>query len=84
MSKRTSKYGVMYDDKQSKAYLDKIVFGIISEVKFNIEIGDTLPFKIVEKLSPSMSSNETTYIAKELADCGIIINPIEMIVEELL
>jgi len=84
MSKRTSVYGVMYDDKQSKAYLDKIVFGIISEVEFNIKIGDTLPFKIIEKLSPNMSSNETKYIAKELADCGIIINLTEMIVEELL
>lgn len=84
MSKRTSVYGVMYDDKQSKADLDKIVFRITSEVKFNILTGATLPFNIIEKIPSTLSSNDTTYITKELADCGIIFNLSEMIVEELL
>lgn len=84
MSKRASVYGVMYDDKQSKADLDKIVFRIISEVKFNIETGAILPFNIIEKIPSTLSSNDTTYITKELADCGIIFNLSEMIVEELL
>ena len=84
MSKRTSVYGVMYDDKQSKADLDKTVFRIISEVKFNIETGATLPFNIIEKIPSTLSSNDMTYIVKELADCGVIFNLSEMIVEELL
>lgn len=84
MSKRTSLYGVMYDDKQSKADLDKIVFRIISEVKFNILTGATLPFNIIEKIPPTVLSNDATYITKELAACGVIVNLSEMIVEELL
>lgn len=81
---RKSELGKMYDLRQSNAHLDKIVFGIISEVKFNINSGATLPFNIIEKLPPTISSNDIAYIAKELADCGIIINLSEMIVEELL
>ena len=84
MSKRTSVYGVMYDDKQSKADLDKIVFRIISEVKFNIETGATLPFNIIEKIPSTLPSNDMAYIVKELAGCGVIFNLSEMIVEELL
>lgn len=84
MSKRTSKYGMMYDDKRSKANLDKIIFNIKAEVEFNILTGNVLPFKINEEIPTIISLNDTMYIAKELTDCGIIIILSEMIVEELL
>ena len=83
-NKRTSYYGVMYDDKQSKTNLDKIVYNIKAEVEFNILTGDKLPFNIIEKIPPNTSSDEITYIKKELTSCGIIVNMSEMIVEELL
>lgn len=83
-NKRTSYYGVMYDDKQSKVHLDKIVNNIKAEVEFNILTGGILPFKIYEKIPSTMSSVDTVYITKELAACGVIVNLSEMIVEELL
>lgn len=83
-NKRTSYYGVMYDDKQSKASLDKIVNSIRAEVEFNILTGAVLPFKLYEKIPSNMPSNDTAYITKELAACGVIVNLSEMIVEELL
>lgn len=83
-NKRTSYYGVMYDDKQSKVDLDKVVNKIRSEVEFNILTGAVLPFKLYEKIPSTMSTNDTTYITEELAACGITLNLSEMIVEELL
>ena len=83
-TKRTSYYGAMYDDKQSKVHLNKIVNNIKAEVEFNILTGAVLPFKLYEKIPSTMSSNDTTYITKELAACGVVLNLSEMIVEELL
>ena len=84
LHKRTSYYGVMYDEKQSKVHLDKIVNSIRAEVEFNILTGGVLPFKLYEKIPSTMLSNDTAYITKELAVCGVVVNLSEMIVEELL
>ena len=83
-NKRTSYYGIMYDDKQTKVNLDKIVNNIKAEVEFNILTGGVLPFKLYEKIPPTVLSNDATYITKELAASGVILNLSEMIVEELL
>lgn len=74
MSKRTSKYGVMYDDKQSKANLDKIVYNIKAEVEFNILTGNVLPFKINEELPESLTHNDCWYIINSLKDFGIVLS----------
>lgn len=84
MSKRTSKYGAMYDDKQSKANLDKIVYNIKAEVEFNILTGSVLPFKINEKLPDNMNSVEWMYICSELDSEGIVIVKNDLEVVELL
>ena len=83
-NKRTSKYGVMYDDKRSKANLDKIVFDIKAEVEFNILTGDVLPFKINEKLPDNINSVEWMYICSELDSEGIVIVMTNMEVVDLL
>lgn len=81
MSKRTSKYGIIYDDKQSKANLDKIVYNIKAEVEFNILTGNVLPFKINEKLPDNINSIEWMYICSELDSEGIVIvrNDLEVV-----
>lgn len=84
MSKRTSKYGAMYDDKQSKANLDKIVYNIKAEVEFNILTGDVLPFKINENLPESFTHNECWYIINSLKDSGIVLSISKTEVVELL
>lgn len=84
MSKRTSKYGIMYDDKQSKANLDKIVYNIKAEVEFNILTGGILPFKINEKLPDSINSVEWMYIMNSLKDFGIVLTTSNMKVADLL
>ena len=83
MSKRTSKYGVMYDDKQSKANLDKIVYNIKVEVEFNILTGTTLPFKINEELLESLTHNDCWYIINSLKDYGIILSTSKEVVDLL-
>ena len=83
-NKRTSKYGVMYDDKQSKVNLDKIVFNIKAEVEFNILTGDVLPFKINEKLPTNLTLDEWMHIASELDSEGIVIVMTNMEVVDLL
>ena len=80
---RKSELGKMYDLRQSNAHLDKIVFSIISEVKFNIETGAILPFNIIEKL-PSLSEDELDYIDGQLHLNGIVISLEFMKVLELL
>ena len=82
-NKRTSKYGVMYDDKQSKANLDKIVFNIKAEVEFNILTGTTLPFKINEELLESLTHNDCWYIINSLKDYGIILSTSKEVVDLL-
>ena len=84
MSKRTSKYGVMYDDKQSKANLDKIAYNIKAEVEFNILTGNVLPFKINEKLPESLTHNECWYIINSLKDYGIVLSTSKTEVVDLL
>lgn len=84
MSKRTSKYGVMYDDKQSKANLDKIVYNIKAEVEFNILTGAILPFKINEKLPDNINSVELMYIMNSLKDSGIVLSMSKTEVVDLL
>lgn len=84
MSKRTSKYGVMYDDKQSKANLDKIVYNIKAEVEFNILTGDVLPFKINEELPDNLTHNECWYIINSLKDYGIVLSTSKTEVIDLL
>lgn len=84
MSKRTSKYGVMYDDKQSKANLDKIVYNIKAEVEFNILTGDVLPFNINEELPESLTHNDCWYIINSLKDSGIVLSTSEAEVIDLL
>ena len=83
MSKRTSKYGVMYDDKQSKANLDKIVYNIKAEVEFNILTGGVLPFKINEELLESLTHNDCWYIINSLKDYGIILSTSKEVVDLL-
>ena len=73
-NKRISKFGVMYDDKQSKANLDKIVFNIKAEVEFNILTGNVLPFKIIEELPESLTHNECWYIINNLKEYGIVLS----------
>lgn len=82
-NKRTSKYGVMYDDKQSKANLDKIVYNIKVEVEFNILTGTTLPFKINEELLESLTHNDCWYIINSLKDYGIILSTSKEVVDLL-
>lgn len=84
MSKRTSKYGVMYDDKRSKANLDKLVYNIKAEVEFNILTGDVLPFKINEKLPESLTHNDCWYIINSLKDSGIVLSTSKTEVVDLL
>ena len=84
MSKRTSKFGVMYDDKQSKANLDKIVYNIKTEVEFNILTGDVLPFKINEELPESLTHNDCWYIINSLKDYGIVLSMSKTEVVDLL
>jgi hypothetical protein len=79
MSKRTSKYGVMYDDKQSKANLDKIVYNIKAEVEFNILTGDVLPFKLNEKLPTNLKLCELEYIRLQLLSAGIVVDNMEVV-----
>lgn len=83
-NKRTSKYGMMYDDKQSKVNLDKIVYNIKAEVEFNILTGGVLPFKINEELPSNLNSVEFMYILNTLKDCGIVISTSKMEVVDLL
>ena len=83
MSKRTSKYGVMYDDKQSKVNLDKIVYNIKAEVEFNILTGGVLPFKINEELLESLTHNDCWYIINSLKDYGIILSTSKEVVDLL-
>lgn len=82
-NKRTSKYGVMYDDKQSKVNLDKIVYNIKAEVEFNILTGGVLPFKINEELLESLTHNDCWYIINSLKDYGIILSTSKEVVDLL-
>lgn len=84
MSKRTSKYGVMYDDKLSKANLDKIVYNIKAEVEFNILTGNVLPFKVNEELPESLTHNDCWYIINSLKDYGIVLSTSKTEVIDLL
>lgn len=84
MSKRTSKYGMMYDDKRSNANLDKIVYNIKAEVEFNILTGGVLPFKINEKLPESLTHNDCWYVINSLKEYGIVLSMSKMEVVELL
>lgn len=79
MSKRTSKYGIMYDDKQSKADLDKIVYNIKAEVEFNILTGGILPFKINEKLPTNLKLCELEYVRLQLLCAGIVVDNMEVV-----
>lgn len=79
MSKRTSKYGIMYDDKQSKANLDKIVYNIKSEVEFNILTGNVLPFKINEELPTNLKLCELEYVRLQLLSAGIVVDNMEVV-----
>lgn len=74
----------MYDDKQSKANLDKIVFNIKSEVEFNILTGAVLPFKLNEKLPENLTHGECWYIIFSLKDSGIVLSMPKMGIVELL
>ena len=73
----------MYDDKQSKANLDKIVYNIKVEVEFNILTGTTLPFKINEELLESLTHNDCWYIINSLKDYGIILSTSKEVVDLL-
>lgn len=83
-NKRTSKFGVMYDDKQSKANLDKIVYNIKAEVEFNILTGNVLPFEINEELPESLTHNDCWYIINSLKEYGIVLSASKTEVVDLL
>lgn len=79
MSKRTSKYGMMYDDKQSNANLDKIIYNIKAEVEFNILTGGVLPFKLNEELPTNLKLCELEYIRLQLLSVGIVVDNMEAV-----
>ena len=77
--KYTSELGKIYQEKQSNAYLDTIVFDIYIGFEFKVRCGDTLPIEyeykssIFEPHKGVLTEIELTYILDDLHKRGCVV-----------
>ena len=77
--KYKSELGKLYQEKQSNAYLDKIVFDIYTGSEFKVRCGDTLPIEyeykssIFEPHKGVLTETELTYILDALHKRGCVV-----------
>lgn len=77
--KYESELGKLYQDKQSNAYLDKIVFNIYTGFEFLIICSETLPIEyrhtnlIFEPHKGVLTETEITYILEALHKRGCVV-----------
>lgn len=77
--KYESELGKIYQEKQSNAYLDKMVFDIYTSFEFAVLCGDTLPIKyeytklIFAPYNGVLTETELTYILDDLHKRGCVV-----------